>query len=57
MNYAGMTVNERLFESGNLDKFDEAVNDKDKEAVIRILKEVDVSDSNILPILKHFGLE
>jgi molecular chaperone GrpE (heat shock protein) len=57
MDYGGMTVNERLYVSGNLDKFYEAIKTKDKETVIKILQEVQLNYMNILPILKNHGLE
>jgi hypothetical protein len=56
MDYSTMTVNERLWTSGNMEKFDAAVKDKNKDEVIKILKEVQLDDRNILPILLHFGL-
>ena len=40
MDYSGMTVNERLFEAGLLDKFTEAAHKRDRELLISILKEV-----------------
>lgn len=54
--YAGMTVNERLCFSGLIDQFDKAVAEKDREEVIRILKEVELTDDNIQPILEQSGL-
>lgn len=55
--FAGMTVNERLYVSGLMKKFDKAVKKKDVDLVISILKEVDLNDLSIEPILKHFGLK
>lgn len=54
--YAGMTVNERLYVSGLLDEFERAVSEKNTDAAIRILKEVELTDENIKPILKKWGL-
>jgi len=54
--YAGMTVNERLYVAGLLDEFEEAVNDKNTEKAIRILKKVELTDDNIKPILEKWGL-
>ena len=54
--YAGMTVNERLYVSGLLDEFEKAVSEKDTETVIRILKEVELTDGNIKPILEKWDL-
>jgi len=55
--YAGMGVNERLFASNLDNKFYKAVKEKDVDLVIKILKEVELSDdSTINPILEHFGL-
>jgi hypothetical protein len=54
--YAGMTVNERLFVSGLLDEFERGVREKDKELVVKILKEVELTDENIVPILVKWGL-
>ncbi|WP_131539591.1 RidA family protein [Pedobacter nototheniae] len=54
--YRGTTVNERLYLSGTLNKFDKAVEEKDIDEVIRILKNVDVDDNSIKAILKQMGL-
>ncbi len=52
-----MTVNERLYVSGLMDKFDLAVKLKDIEEVVKILKKVEITDeSAINPILKSLGL-
>ena len=42
--YAGMTVNERLYVSGLIDEFDRAVSEKNTDAVVRILKEVELTE-------------
>ena len=55
--YAGMTVNERLYVSGLMDKFDKAIKEKNVDLVISILKEVELNDLSIKPILNHFGLK
>lgn len=55
--YAGMTVNERLYASGLLDEFEKAVREKNTDEAIRILKEVELTDINIKPILEKWGLE
>jgi hypothetical protein len=54
--YAGMTVNERLYSSGLMDECDKAVSDRNIAEVIRILKEVELTDENIRPILESWGL-
>jgi len=54
--YKGTTVNERLYLSGTLNKFDRAVEEKNIDEVTRILKNVDVDDSSIKAILKQMGL-
>jgi hypothetical protein len=55
--YKGMTVNERLYVSGFMEEFDSAVKEKDIEKVVRILKEVEITDtSSIKPILEELGL-
>lgn len=54
--YLGMTVNERIYVSGLLDKFDNAVSKKDVNKVILILKEVELTDESIDPILKSLKL-
>lgn len=42
--YAGMTVNERLFVAGLLDRFDEAARARDRARMIALLSEVQVAD-------------
>ncbi len=54
--YAGMTVNERLYASGLMDECDKAVCDKNIAEVVRLLKEVELTDENIRPILESWGL-
>jgi len=56
MKYSGMTVNERLYISGLLQKFDDAVKEKDINKIIKILKEVELEESSINPILKGLGI-
>lgn len=51
-----MTVNERLYFSSLIDKFDTAVTKKDVAGITAILKEVELSDDNINAILQHFKL-
>ncbi|MGM8363820.1 hypothetical protein ACSV4D_18050 [Flavobacterium sp. ARAG 55.4] len=57
MDYGGMTVNERLYESGKLDKFDKAVAQKNVKEVVKILKAVDLKTESIIPILESLGFE
>ncbi len=52
-----MTVNERLYVSGLIKKFDKAVNMKDAEKIRSILKKVELTEENILPILEKYGLD
>ena len=54
--YSGMTVNERLHVSGLMHRYDEAVEKKDKDEAILILKSVDLGEENIRDILKFDGL-
>lgn len=54
--YQGMTVNERLYVSGLIKKFDEAVSHKDVGLVITILKDVELTEDSIEPILKALNL-
>lgn len=42
--YAGMTVNERLFVAGLLDQFDDAARARDRARLIVLLSQVDVAD-------------
>lgn len=43
--YAGMTVNERLFEAGLMQAFDAAARARDRAELIRILADVAVDDA------------
>lgn len=44
-NYAGMTVNERLFAAGIVDEFDDATRARDRARMITLLAQVDVEDA------------
>ena len=57
MDYGGMTVNERLYVSGKMNKFDKAVAQKNVKEVVKILKAVDLKTESIIPILESLGLE
>lgn len=54
--YSGMTVNERLYVSGLMDEFDEAVKNKNIDRVQSILKEVELTEESIKPILEKLEL-
>lgn len=54
--YAGMTVNERLYASGLMDEFDEAVKKRNIEKVRDILKKVELTEDSIKPILEKLKL-
>ncbi|NCI50331.1 hypothetical protein GWC95_10390 [Sediminibacterium roseum] len=54
--YAGMTVNERLYVSANWDKYQAAVERKDVKSIMQILKDVELTEENIDPILQQLGL-
>ena len=55
--YEGMTVNERLYISGLLNDFDEAVQEKNVDKIVLILKKIELTDLSINPILEYLGLE
>ena len=54
--YAGMTVNERLYVSGLMDEFDQAVEKKDTEHARAILEKIGLAEGSIKPILKKLKL-
>ncbi len=54
--YVGMTVNERLYISGLIDKFDYAVKRKDVSTIVSILKKVELKEESIKPILDSLKL-
>ena len=51
-----MTVNERLYVSGLLKKFDKAVKEKNVDEIKQILRQVELADLSIEPIIKNYGL-
>lgn len=55
--YKGMTVNERLYVSGLIREFDNAVEKKDVQAVVSILKKVELNERAIEPILQKLNLK
>lgn len=55
--YKGMTVNERLYVSGLMDAFDEAVKKNDVKKATDILKEVEITEKSAIElILKELGM-
>lgn len=54
--YSAMTVNERLVVSGKIDDFDRAVEEKNTDNVVCILREVGLADESIEPILEKLNL-
>lgn len=52
-----MTVNERLYVSGLIKEFDKAVEEKNSTEAIRILREVELTDDSIKPILEQLKLK
>jgi hypothetical protein len=45
-NYAGMTVNERLFAAGTLEQFDKAARTADRDTMLRLLVQVDIAEAD-----------
>lgn len=56
MKYKGMTVNERLYASGLMAKFDAAVEQRDIIQIKLILEKVELNEESIIPILVKLGL-
>ena len=54
--FAGMTVNERLYLSGLWDEFNLAVKNKNVAQARAILIKVELTEPNIIVILKNHGL-
>ena len=54
--YKGMTVNERLYSNGLLEKYDNAVKGRDVATIISILEEVELKEKSIIPILENLRL-
>jgi hypothetical protein len=55
MTTSGMTINERLFATGKLEAFDDAAQRRDRDAMVRILRsvEVDNAEATADTILAH----
>ena len=56
MNFAGMTINERLFVSGLIKEFDSAVKEKNRVRVVEILNRIDLNNQTILGILEEYNI-
>jgi len=56
MNYSGMTVNERLWESGLYEDFYAAVREKRVSRVVEILKQIELDDESVRMNLQFFQL-
>ncbi len=54
--YAGMTVNERLFASGLMDEFDDAVKENNYLKVRTILEQVELTENSIRPLLENLNI-
>ena len=54
--YSGMTVHERLYASGLMEQFDKAIEERDIEKVRSILRNVELTEESIRPILEQLGL-
>ncbi|MEE1943830.1 hypothetical protein VRU48_01845 [Pedobacter sp. KR3-3] len=54
--YIGMTVNERLCVAKLYDKFYKAVEEKNVEEAVSMLKKVELTEESIDPILESVGL-
>ena len=50
--YSGMTLNEMLYEAGLMKDFDSAIRKKDKTALIRILKSVNIAEKSASKIIE-----
>jgi hypothetical protein len=55
--YAGMTVNERLFASGLLVQFEQAIKARNAIEIRRILVLVELTEANIKPILDKYKIK
>jgi len=53
MKHSGMTVNERLWESGLMKEYDDAVKNLNTDKVKEIIKSVELDEKNIIQILKY----
>lgn len=50
--YVGMTVNERLYVSGLMSEFDEAVENENTKKIRAILEKVELTEESIKPIIE-----
>lgn len=54
--YDGMTVNERLYVSGLMDRFDRCVESKDVKRITEILQKLELDEESINAILRSLKL-
>ena len=52
-----MTVNERLYASGLLNKFDKAIEENDLNTLKDIVREIELDESYIETLIEHFKLK
>lgn len=52
LDYSGMTVNERLYHSGLMKKYDDAEKKKDIEKIKFILKKIKIDETSINAIIE-----
>lgn len=57
MGFKGMTVNERLYVSGLMDKFDKAIENNDIESLKVIIEKVALDESYIETVIEDFNLK
>ena len=57
MDYSGMTVNERLVVSGLYKEFEQAIKNKDNNALINVLKKISLNDKDIDGYLKKYKMQ
>lgn len=55
-NFDGMTVNERIYESGKIDIFDKFVKENDVIGMCYLLNSVNIDLENAREILKKIGM-
>ena len=51
-----MTVNERLYISGLIDTYDQAIKENNRDKIISILSSLEINEKTIEMILQNLGL-